>query len=53
MKALLQIALGIIAAIGGIAIILGYLFDTTFSLMVLVGAGGLILIIRLDRKSVV
>lgn len=39
--------LTVAAEIGGIAIILGYLFDTTFSLMVLVGAGGLILIIRL------
>lgn len=39
--------LTVAAEIGGIAIILTYLFDTTFSLMVLVGAGGLIVIIRL------
>lgn len=39
--------LTVAAEIGGIAIILTYLFDTTFSLMVLVGGGGLIVVIRL------
>lgn len=39
--------LTVAAEIGGIAIILGYLFDTTFSLLVLLGTGALVVIIRL------
>lgn len=35
------------AEIGGIAIVLTYLFDTTFSLLVLVAVGALVLVIRL------
>ena len=35
------------AELGGIAIVLAYLFDTTFSLLVLVAVGGLVLVIRL------
>lgn len=38
--------LTVAAEIGGVAIILGYLFDTTFSLLVLVGAGALVVAIR-------
>lgn len=35
------------AELGGIAIVLTYLFDTTFSLMVLVAVGSLVLVIRM------